>query len=230
MPNSLNRTTARISTAVSAGLFLLRTSLNGKLKPAELADIALTTQAIRPAQIRSEFVRFAEIVGDLRPRVAVEIGTFLGGSLFVICRLSEPDALIVSIDLPDGRFGGGYGRYRPALFRSFTQRKQRLELIRGDSHSQEVLSQLEATLRGSPIDLLFIDGDHTYEGAKRDFDLYSPLVRKGGVIALHDISPGHPEGDVGVPRLWDEIKSAHKHEELIEGPNQGGYGFGILYT
>jgi len=37
-----------------------------------------------------------------------------------------------------------------------------------------------------PIRLLWIDGDHTYEGAKRDFDLFSPFLVEGGIIALHD--------------------------------------------
>jgi hypothetical protein len=36
------------------------------------------------------------------------------------------------------------------------------------------------------IDLLFIDGDHTYEGVKRDFDLYSTILSENGVIIIHD--------------------------------------------
>jgi len=42
-------------------------------------------------------------------------------------------------------------------------------------------------------DFLFIDGDHTYEGVEGDFEMYSPLVRRGGIIAFHDIVPGPPE-------------------------------------
>ena len=39
------------------------------------------------------------------------------------------------------------------------------------------------------IDFLFIDGDHTYEGVKRDFEMCSLLVRKGGIIAFLDTVP-----------------------------------------
>jgi predicted O-methyltransferase YrrM len=39
------------------------------------------------------------------------------------------------------------------------------------------------------LDFLFIDGDHTYEGVKQDFEMYTPLVRKGGLVAMHDIVP-----------------------------------------
>ena len=42
-------------------------------------------------------------------------------------------------------------------------------------------------LTASRSDFLFIDGDHTVEGVTKDFLLYRPLVRKGGVIAFHDI-------------------------------------------
>jgi len=48
-------------------------------------------------------------------------------------------------------------------------------------------------LNGEPLDFLFIDGDHTYEGVKRDFEMYSPLVRNGGIIAFHDIVKHPPE-------------------------------------
>ena len=37
------------------------------------------------------------------------------------------------------------------------------------------------------IDMLFIDGDHSYEGASQDFDLFVPMVRTGGVVAMHDV-------------------------------------------
>jgi predicted O-methyltransferase YrrM len=42
-------------------------------------------------------------------------------------------------------------------------------------------------LKGSEGDFLFIDGDHTYQGVKQDFQMYSPLVKKGGIVAFHDI-------------------------------------------
>ena len=58
--------------------------------------------------------------------------------------------------------------------------------------------------------------------------MYSPLVRKGGIIAFHDIVPG-PEELVGsVPRFWEEIKRKYKYREIVEQYNQGGWGIGIL--
>jgi predicted O-methyltransferase YrrM len=94
-----------------------------------------------------------------------------------------------------------------------------------------------ALLGGKPLDFLFIDGDHRYEGAKADFELYSPLVRPGGLIAFHDICPDHKTlygTDTGcyageVYRLWAELKPRFKTEELIENAGQDGFGIGIIH-
>lgn len=53
---------------------------------------------------------------------------------------------------------------------------------------------------GGPVDFLFIDGDHTYEGVAGDFLLYSRLVRPGGMIGFHDTNtapPNHRPGGQG---------------------------------
>jgi predicted O-methyltransferase YrrM len=52
-----------------------------------------------------------------------------------------------------------------------------------------------------PIDIFFIDGDHSAEGAKTDYYKYLPYVKKGGIIFIHDV--GHPK--LGVKELWKEI-------------------------
>jgi predicted O-methyltransferase YrrM len=51
-----------------------------------------------------------------------------------------------------------------------------------------------------PIHLLFIDGSHTYENAKADFEAFYPYVVPGGIVALHDVDPLHP----GVLQVWRE--------------------------
>jgi len=62
------------------------------------------------------------------------------------------------------------------------------------------------------IDILFIDGDHSYEGAKRDWDLFSPFVQPFGSVVFHDTlwdlrpDPKYARADMGVPRLVDELR------------------------
>ena len=145
-------------------------------------------------------------------------------------KLAPSDALIVSIDLPQGRFGGGYPKQKIPLYSSFARDKQDLVLLREDSHSDKTLEKAKKILNGKNIDFLFIDGDHSYEGVKEDFEMYGPLVKKGGIIAFHDIVDGLDEHVGGVPRFWREISGNYKHEEFIENKNQGGLGIGVLFV
>ena len=78
------------------------------------------------------------------------------------------------------------------------------------------------------IDFLFCDGDHTYEGVKKDYEMYSPLVRKGGLMAFHDICPHSSDQDCGVDQLWREILGKHKSWEHVENRNREMYGIGVL--
>ncbi len=193
---------------------------------------SIIAKLIEPMQIREEIEALARLVADTRPRVVVEIGTARGGTLFIWTRAAAPDATIVSIDLPGGLFGGGYPRLKAPLYRRLALPGQELHLLRGDSHSIETLQRLKEILQGRKIDFLFIDGDHRYEGVKRDYELYSPLVREGGIIAFHDIVPGPPEMVGGVPRFWRELKQRlprGKYLEIVRDWGQGGYGIGVVF-
>jgi predicted O-methyltransferase YrrM len=196
-------------------------------RPEAVAAFALSHDLIRPSEVPSELHRFAKIVAALRPEKVMEIGTFQGGTLCILSRLSSPTADIISVDLPGGKFGGGYSAIRSLLYRSFCRYFQAMHLIRGDSHSEEILTKVKSIPQS--LDFLFIDGDHTYEGVKRDFLAYSPLVRAGGVVAFHDIVEHPKDGGCEVARFWNEIKQQYRHEEIIESPQQGWAGIGIFY-
>ena len=163
-----------------------------------------------------------------KPKFILEIGTARGGTLFLFTRVSSPDALIISIDLPGGRFGGGYPEWRKTLYKSFAIHKQEIRLVREDSHALATLNMVKKILEGRKLDFLFIDGDHTYVGVKTDFEMYSKLVAKGGIIALHDIVPGPLQKVGGVPRFWNEIKHGFEYVELVKNWKQGGKGIGVI--
>lgn len=184
---------------------------------------------IRPMQVKYEFLKLLEVFRGQNPRYILEIGTANGGSLFSFCKLAEDDATIISIDLPGGDFGGGYPEWKIPVYTAFAGENQKLVLLRKDSHKTETLNDVKKLLGDNKLDFLFIDGDHSYEGVKRDFELYSPLVREGGIIAFHDIAPHWDYPEVGVTRFWDEIKGEFRSEEFIADVNQGWAGIGILY-
>jgi predicted O-methyltransferase YrrM len=136
---------------------------------------------------------------------------------------------MISVDLAGGAFGGGYPRRKIPLYRKFPRNGQTLRLIRADSHLAETKERVLQDLRGEKLDYLFIDGDHTYEGVKKDFEMYSPLVRSGGLVAFHDVAEHGRELACGVDKFWNEIKEQYKHREMIENSKQGWAGIGVLF-
>jgi predicted O-methyltransferase YrrM len=93
-----------------------------------------------------------------------------------------------------------------------------------NSHDPQALIKIKKILADKKIDFLFIDADHSYEGVKRDFESYSQLVRKGGIIAIHDIAPSGWKID----KFWTEVKSHYKSIEIIENYEKGN-GIGVIY-
>lgn len=183
---------------------------------------------IAPTQIPSEIEALLRRVRALRPRTVLEIGTYQGGTLFLLATIADDDALLLSVDLPQGRFGGGYTRRRRKLYRSFSRSRQRIELLQRDSHDRETQETVERMVAARGVDVLLIDGDHSYDGVKSDFLAYSRLVRSGGLIIFHDIVPGPEENVGGVPQFWKELKASGPVEEIVEDWDQGGFGLGLL--
>ena len=183
-------------------------------------------RAVKPFQVRVEILKLLDIIKKLRPEYFLEIGTAMGATLFLFSRVIAEDAVIISVDLPGGKYGGGYPEWKISLFKRYILPKQKLYLIRADSHQKSTLEKVKKVLNGEKIDYLFIDGDHTYEGVKKDFTMYSPLV--SGIVALHDIAHHRPDANVHVDEFWREIKRSFDSEEIIENPNQKWAGIGII--
>jgi len=146
--------------------------------------------------------------------------------LYLWTQAARPDATVISVDLPGGSFGGAYPECRMAFYQAFAQPKQRLHLLRADSHLPETLERVRNLTAGASIDFAFIDGDHTYHGVKQDFEMYAPLVRPGGLIAFHDILPRSDEPGIEVDRFWNEVKVGRDASEFI-GPEGSGRKIGI---
>lgn len=198
-----------------------------KLDATELFRFAAASKVFPPLQLESEFVPFLEILLEMRPSTILEIGTHKGGTLFLLTRTLAQSGHIVSIDLPGGPFGGGFSPWRIPLYRFFSGKRQSMSLMRANSHLPGTVKQFEQITAGRLLDVLFIDGDHSYDGVKKDFEYYSPYVKAGGIIVFHDIVEGPMAG--GVHALWMELKKQHRHREFVEDWTQGSCGIGILW-
>lgn len=108
----------------------------------------------------------------------VEIGAEFGMSASLFCKVARAGVKVWSVDLfPRDLMYVHQANLAAAGLAG------RSKQIKGDSW------QVGRNWQQGPIDLLFIDGDHTYEGVMRDIAAWLPHVRAGGTIIFHDAAP-----------------------------------------
>jgi predicted O-methyltransferase YrrM len=199
-------------------------------------------------QVRSEITALTDFLverkGD-KPWNILEIGTKFGGTFFIWNKIN-PTGMNISIDLADGIHGGTPAEEMDKRDLWFNERFDNCHFIRGDSHDFETERKLAKIIQTQEIkpnlDFLFIDGDHTYEGVRKDFEMYSPFVKKGGIVVFHDIidTQRHRDRNVYVSKLWEEFISIrtrldvciiddnhYQFLEFIDGNEDFG-GIGLL--
>lgn len=132
----------------------------------------------------------------------VEIGSFKGKSTACVGIVSPRSTKIYAIDTFEGNnkdFSEGVQFVGGSFLDEFKQNMKmigiwnKIKLQKG--YSSEIAKNWN-----KPIDFLFIDGSHLYEDVKNDFEMFYPWVKEGGVVAIHDVSSGHP----GVLKFWNE--------------------------
>lgn len=178
-------------------------------------------------QIQSEITGFIQLAAKIDPHHICEIGVEKGGTNFLLSQSLPAVKLIVGIDL----FVKGRTRLR-----NFSRPDQELRYINGSSYASRTVGRFRRILGSRTLDVLFIDGDHSYEGVKRDFLSYREFVRNGGLIAFHDICPDYgarfgrdtERWSGGVPAFWNKIKAFYENHEFIGSADQDGLGIGVI--
>ena len=137
-----------------------------------------------------------ELMGDKCKKV-LDIGTLWGGSMITMMQ-SEYESHFVSIDLFDGYYKASTGLSEDPVcggtntidsvtknINKHNKHNHSYDLVEGSSHDSEVIKKVHSLVENS-VDILFIDGDHTKKGVLEDWNDYSPLVAKGGIIVFDD--------------------------------------------
>jgi predicted O-methyltransferase YrrM len=190
--------------------------------PLDLDALVAKSQKIflavqNPVELRS----FLELLYERRPKVIVEIGTASGGHLYCLSQVADPSGMLVSVDFPGGNYGRSQTNIECKLYSTFGPPGQRIEFIRQSSLLRGTLTMLKETLGGREIELLYLDGDHTYAGVKSDYVMYEPLVAKDGIIGFHDMleipkeaSEWQRGNEVSI--FWQELAPKVDSREIVD--------------
>lgn len=142
------------------------------------------------------------LVRDAGTATIAEIGRFKGGSTLLMAVAMSKGSTLWSYDLHVPARPDLVGAELDAELTAALQRlglDDGVHLVVGDS--------LTVDIPPGPIDVLFIDGDHSYEGAKADYERWGPHVREGGHLLFHDAIDTGSYGNVypGVQRAVAEV-------------------------
>ena len=161
--------------------------------PQNLAEIIDTAYNVfTMGQNRQEILELAEFVAGLNCQNILEIGSGAGGTLYIWRNLASGEVVSIDIDHAGQRVFNDE-RY-PAP----------VQLITASSQDMSTFAQIKDKV----FDFIFIDGDHSYEGVKKDYMLYQGLCKPGGYIAFHDINDNWymQQNNCQVKKFWDELR------------------------
>lgn len=147
----------------------------------------------RASQEDWEMYQLLRYVSEINPKTIVEIGCDGGGSLET-WQKAFPKANVIGIEINE----------RDEL--------KEFNVIYADSQSDVTVAKLKDML-DVPIDFLFLDGDHHYNFVKKEYQLYAPLVREGGIIGFHDTNNRGLDG-VEVDQFMAELDQTQSHKTI----------------
>jgi predicted O-methyltransferase YrrM len=171
-----------------------------KTSPKELVDYCLDSDLMEKCifmQVYEEILTLSYWLKGFQPVNILEIGT-MGSTFWLMSKLSEGKK--VSIDIEP----------RQSIVHHFMYGED-WRFFQGDSHTDEMYNRVKDFC--PQYDFIFIDGDHTYNGVKKDFEMYKNLLSPRGVIGFHDIDPDHIFADSyagQVYKFWQDLDEGTK--------------------
>jgi len=149
-----------------------------------------------------------DLVVNTRPKVIVELGTYKGNSLFAMAQAVKDFGLKTKLHAVDTWQGDRHaGFYGEDIYNTFSQVKESYYKDLNIIPHRTTFDKAQGEFKDKSIDILHIDGLHTYEAVKHDLDNWSPKVKSNGIVMFHDIA--ETGRDFGVYRLWEELEGVN---------------------
>ena len=164
-----------------------------------------------------------DLVRNFNPKIIVELGTHKGTSFWSFCQAvkdGEMDSELFAVDTWKGEEHAGY--YSEEIFEEVKAIRKKYYGNIKISLMRKFFDEALDDFKDHSIDLLHIDGFHTYESVKHDFETWLTKMNKEGIVVFHDIFV--KERDFGVYKFWEELKNNYITIEFYQS-----YGLGILF-
>jgi hypothetical protein len=149
-----------------------------------------------------------DLISAVSPKLIVELGTHVGESYFGFCQaIEEAGIQCRAVAIDTWRGDSHAGLYDDSVFQD-VDRYNRQNYSGFSTLIRDTFDNAIHQFADETIDILHIDGLHTYEAVKHDFETWFPKVRPGGIVLLHDTAAKH--ADFGVWQLWEELQPHHR--------------------
>lgn len=187
----------------------------------EIAEFAPETLT-EPSAWRGLTPVAAWIVGRARPETFVELGSHYGHSYFAFCEAIQRAAIDTNCYAVDTWRGDEHaGVYGEDVY-EFVKKHNEKRYGGFSKLLRMTFEEAAGRFHEGSIDVLHIDGLHTYQAVRSDFETWVPKMKLDGLMMFHDICV--KERNFGVWRLWDELKGVYKHHMEFKH----SYGLGVL--
>ena len=164
------------------------------------------------------------LVGTVRPRTYVELGTHTGFSYFAVCQAVERRQTGTSCYAIDTWIGDEHAGFYGAEVYDRVSAYEQAHYSAFSTLIRETFDEAVARFPDGSIDLLHIDGQHFYEDARHDFETWRPKLSERAIVLFHDTNVR--ERGFGVYRLWQELRNEYPAFEFLHGHGLGVLGYG----
>lgn len=161
------------------------------------------------------------LVKHYSPEVIVELGTHSGNSYFSFCQIVKKLGLSTKCYAVDTWLGDEMAGFYDEIIFEDVKKYNEEKYAAFSTLVRKTFDEAVEDFENSSIDLLHIDGLHTYEAVKNDFEKWYPKLSNRAVVLFHDIH--EREADFGVWKFWEEIKKEYDFIEFIHS-----HGLGVL--
>lgn len=167
--------------------------------------------------------RFAyDLVRFAAPERIVELGTHWGTSFFSFCQAVKDAGLGTECIAVDTWCGDEHsGEYGEEVYESV---RRTVSEVFSDQHillKRSTFAEALADVDDESVDVLHIDGLHTYDAVSEDYRTWLPKLAAHGVVLFHDVAENVEYGSV---RFWRELRDEIAHLEFMHS-----WGLGILF-